>query len=193
MTEQYEGRLRRKDWIVRPVSLEVARLLVQKYHYAHGGSNTATYLHGLFPRSALFDMECRGICWWIPPTKSAAKATYPKNWQGVLSLSRMVIIPGTPLNAASFLLTRSMKYIDRKRWPCLVTYADEWQGHTGTIYKITGWEYAGKTKPEPIYVKDGRVIARKAGPKTRTHQEMLDLGAELVGKFSKHKFIHIKE
>lgn len=116
------NRLKKADWEVRNVSLSTGRRLVKEYHYAGGGSNTATYLHGLFKKTnGIFDNECVGVAWWIPPTKSAAKATFPENWQGVLSLSRLVIKPEVLKNACTFLLARSRALIDRKRWPCLVT------------------------------------------------------------------------
>jgi hypothetical protein len=90
------------------------------------------------------------------------------------------------------LLSRSARLIDRSRWPCLVTYADEAQGHTGAIYRAVNWEYIGRTKPERVYLDDDRrMIARKAGNKTRTHQQMLDLGYKCVGASAKHKFRHI--
>jgi hypothetical protein len=189
----YAERLRKKDYEVQPISLETARTLVSAFHYAKGGSNTATYRHGLFKKPYFFELSCLGVAWWLPPTKAAALATYPANWQGVLSLSRLVIVPDTPKNACSFLLAASMKRIDRVRWPCLVTYADTWQGHVGTIYKATNWTYVGKTKPTAVWVRDGRVIARKAGARTRTKQEMLALGCVCKGRFSKHKFTHIVE
>lgn len=189
----YTDRLRKEDWCVRPVSLATARRLVTEHHYAHGGSNTACYTHGLFHVSSFDELDCWGVTWWIPPTKAAALKTYPQNWQGVLSLSRLVIVPEAPKNACTFLLSRSMKLINRQKWPCFVTYADTWQNHVGTIYKASNWTYVGETKPEPIYVLNGRMIARKAGPRTRTHQEMLDLGCEMVGKSVKHKFVHIQE
>lgn len=187
----YQNRLRKEDYTVRPVDLAVARRLVESYHYAAGASNTATYLHGLFPAGAFWETECVGVAWWIPPTRSAAEATYPANWQGVLSLSRLVVAPDVPKNACSFLLARSMRLIDRQAWPCLVTYADEWQGHKGTIYRAPNWEYAGLTDAYPAWVLGGRMVARKAGPRTRTYEEMRELGAELVGKFRKHKYVHI--
>ena len=183
----YQNRLRRAEWEVRPATLAEARPLVIAHHYARGGSNTATALHGLY---RIGSDECMGVAWWIPPTKSAALATYPANWQGVLALSRLVIAPGVPKNACTFLLSRSMRAICRKRWPCFVTYADEWQGHSGTIYRASNWVAAGRTSPEATFVLDGRMLARKAGPKTRTRAEMEALGAVLVGRFSKHKFIH---
>jgi hypothetical protein len=184
--------LRRRDWWVRSVSLETAQEAISRLHYSKGGSNTATYRFGLFRRGEeLMDAWCLGVAWFIPPTKSAALATFPENWQGVLTLTRFVIDPTVPKNAASFLLAKATKLIDRGTWPCLVTYADEWQGHTGTIYRAAGWEYVGMTQPEATFVRAGRMVARKAGPKTRTHAEMKAMGAEMVGKFAKHKFVNI--
>jgi len=181
-------RLRKKEWEVKTIPLKVVQEMVNKYHYSGGGANTATYRHGLF---RIGDEKLLGVAWWIPPTKTAAKATYPQDWRAVLCLSRLVIHPDVPKNGASFLLGWSMRNIDRQRWPCLVTYADEMQGHTGQIYRATNWTYCGMTAKEACFFMGGRMIARKAGPKTRTHQEMLDMGCELVGRFAKHKFKHI--
>ena len=192
MTEPGLERLRKLEWVVKSVPIGTARELVMAYHYAKGASNTRTYTHGLFKVGDLLAEHCLGVAWWIPPTKSAANATYPEDWRKVLCLSRLVVAPGVPKNACSFLLSRSRKLIDSERWPCLVTYADSWRGHTGGIYKSDNWEYVGMTKKERTYVKDGRMIARKAGPKTRTHAEMLELGAEMVGSFAKHKFVMLR-
>lgn len=177
-------------WRVAPVSLKQARLMVQKFHYSAGGSNTRVYCHGLFPKDWFWESECAGVAWWIPPTKGAALSAHPENWQGVLALSRLVIVPGVPSNACSFLIRHSMRLIDRAQWPCLLTYADDWRGHTGAIYKAAGFKECGKTKPERVYVRNGRMLSRKAGDKTRTHSEMLSLGCECVGSFSKTRFIH---
>ena len=184
-------RLRKADYEVRPVCIATARRLIESNHYARGASNTATYIHGLFRKGDIFDEQCLGVAWWIPPTRSAAEATYPARWQGVLSLSRLAIVPGTPKNACSFLLSRSRRLINPKAWPCLVTYADDWRGHTGAIYLADNWIYCGKTKPQRTYQISGRMVARKAGPRTRTHAEMLALGAKFVGLFAKHKFIKL--
>ena len=178
----------RHKWRVATTTLRIGAALVDRWHYAKGASNTATYLHGLFrsgdPR------ECYGVAWWIPPTKTAAQSITPM-WEGVLSLSRLVCSDVVPKNGESFLIGHSMRMIDRKRWPVLVTYADEWQGHTGAIYKATGWTESGKTVPERRYVNEsGCLVARKAGPYTRTHDEMLSLGCKCIGSFSAIRFIH---
>ena len=131
-----------------------------------------------------------GVAWWLPPTKVAAQSVNRGEWQRVLSLTRMVILPAVPQNAASFLLSRSVKLIAAEgRFRSLVTYADEYMGHTGGVYKSAGWEYVGRTGP---YVKwhtsEGRQVAAKA-TKTRSKAEMLALGHTRVGSFHKHKYV----
>jgi hypothetical protein len=193
IANEYDVRLRSADFEVRSVDIGIATRLIETHHYAAGAANTATYLHGLFRIGEIFDEQCVGVAWWMPPTRSAAQATFPKNWRGVLCLSRLVILPGTPKNACTFLLARSRRLIDEKVWPCLVTYADDWRGHTGGIYRADNWTYCGKTKPQRTYCVAGRMTSRKAGPKTRTHAEMLAIGSEFVGAFAKHKFLKIRE
>ncbi len=182
----YSGRLKKSEWEVRSVSLHRARAMVKKYHYSKGGSNTATAVHGLFRKEEWFGARCYGIAWWIPPTRSAAAAWWHEP-EEVLVLSRMALSPDAPKNSATFLLMNSIKMLDA-RWKCLLTYADTWQGHTGHIYRAAGWEYLGLTKPERTYVIGGQMVARKAGPRTRTHTEMVELGADMVGVFEKHRY-----
>jgi hypothetical protein len=187
----YHDRLKKSEWEVRPVSIDVAREIIEKYHYAHGAANTATVLHGLFKRDEWFAAPCYGVVWWMPPTRDAAAAWWPEP-DHVLVLSRLVIVLGVPKNAATFLLMRSVKMLP-DRWKCLLTYADTWQGHTGHIYRAAGWEYLGMTEAKPIFLVNGRMRATKAGPRTRTYEEMqTELGAEKVGTFSKHRFRYIR-
>ena len=183
-----DRRFRAADHEVRTVPLSLCRELVEKHHYARGGSNTAVYRHGLFRKG---QDECLGIAWWLPPTKVAAQSSWDGDWRIVLSLSRLVIVPGMPTNAASFLIGRSIRLIEAEgRFKCLVTYADGWQGHVGTIYRATNWEPVGLTSPEAVWVdpRTGRMVARKAGPRTRTNAEMQALGYQCVGRYPKHKF-----
>jgi hypothetical protein len=180
--------LRKQDWIVAGCDQSLAEAFVTEHHYARGAANTATYLHGLYPAGWMWYAQCVGVAWWIPPTRSAAEAWAGEAWQGVLALSRLVIEPGMPTNACSFLLSKSVKRIDRKQWHMLVTYADSWRGHRGTIYRAGGWEYCGETKPEAVYTINGRMTARKAGGRTRTHAEMLVLGAKFEGRFAKSRW-----
>lgn len=184
----YADRLNKKDYVVRPVSLREAVCAIRCYHYAKSASRTAVYAHGLF--HAADDDLILGAAIWLPPTLAAAKSVNASNPNGVLSLSRLALSPVVPKNGSTFLLGKSMKLVDRKRWPTLLTYADTWQNHTGTIYKACNWEYLGQTEPTHVFTREGKVVSKKVCRKTFTVQQMIDSGAVLQGRFPKHKFVH---
>lgn len=183
----HEGKLRATDWFVADVPTKAGKQLVCEHHYARGGSNTAVYLHGLYRRS---DGALCGVVWWLPPTRVASESVNREAWRQVLSLTRMVIVPGVPKNAASFLLARSVRMIrEAGRFVSLVTYADESQGHTGGVYRAANWTYIGRTKPYPRWVDaEGRQVAKKATA-NRTYAEMAALGYHRDGDHAKHKFV----
>lgn len=174
---------RRGDYTFGDVALAQAAALIRAEHYARGCSNTTVYAHGLFRGGALV-----GAALWLPPTKFAAMTVHI-DWRRVLSLSRLAMLPGEPQNAESILIGASVRRIRKaKRWAALVTYADESQGHRGTIYAATNWVYLGRTKPEPRWVDSaGRQVSRLS-THSRTDAQMTALGHRMVGKYAKHKF-----
>lgn len=183
-----EARLRKHEWRVGPARFAAARALVEQHHYARGGSNTFVYLHGLY---RIGGDELQGLVWWLPPTRVACESVNKADWKKVLSLTRMVILPGVPKNAASFLLARSVRAIKNEgRFVSLVTYADESQGHDGGVYRAANWTYVGRTGPYPRWVDPatGRQVAPKATV-NRTKAAMEALGYEKQGDFYKHKFV----
>lgn len=181
--------LRADEWEVRTVGQAVAERLVQRFHYAAGVPNACTYLHGLFPKDSFWEQDCRGIAWWLPPIRGASLAAAGERWEGVLALSRLVVEEGMPGNAASFLMASSMRLIDRERWHTLLTFADSWRGHKGSIYKATGWREAGLTRPTAVYTLNGRMVSQKSSALNRTHEDMLAMGARFEGKFRKIRFV----
>lgn len=176
---------RREDYRVVSIAHAEGATLIRQYHYARGCSNTGI-MHGLFHN----EQGLVGVAHWLPPTRVCAESVSP-HWQRVLSLTRLVVLPEQPQNCATMLLGASVRLLRAmKRYAALVTYADEAQGHTGTIYKASGWEYIGRTGPYPRWLTaDGAQVATKSGPKTRTKAEMLALGHVMVGRFYKHKFV----
>lgn len=174
------------EWSVREIPVAVGKRLIQDHHYAKGCSNTAVYMHGLFDQSGTLT----GVVQWLPPTRVACESVNHPQWQRVLSLSRMVVLPGAPKNAASFLLARSIRKIKRdRRFVSLVTFADESQGHSGHVYRAANWQYVGRTGPYPRWLgPEDRQVSVKA-TKSRTKAQMQALGYRQVGVFYKHKFV----
>ena len=139
-------------------------------------------------------MQHHGAALWIPPTRTAGEAVAGDAWAGVLALSRLVVAPEMPTNAASFLLGGSMRQIDRDRWPVLLTYADTRQGHTGAIYRATNWTCDGPVPAGDVWIDGtGRQRGRKRGNRTLSAAEMRAAGFERAPAAPKIRFVHRAE
>jgi len=183
--------LKRSEWKVAPMGFDIASRLVTTFHYAKGHSKQSVALHGLFMACDDYNVLPFGVCWWIPPATPAAARYASKDFKNVLSLSRMVITPDAPKNAATFLLAVSIKLLP-ERYHTLVTYADTWRGHVGTIYKASNWIYDGLTEKKAVWVDtDGVMTSNRRGQKTLTFAEMEQY--TLLGKFAKHRFFFYRD
>lgn len=180
--------LNKNDWKVTNLGFPVAAKLVNKHHYSHSHSKNAVAIHGLFLKEDDYCVLPFGLCWWIPPASPSVARYCSDDSSNVLSLSRMVLLPDAPKNSASFMLSRSIKLLP-ERYHTLVTYADDWQNHTGAIYRATNWIYDGMTALEPIYLDDnGRMMSERNGDKTRKVSEMLAQYTR-IGFYRKHRFL----
>lgn len=143
-----------RSYEIREITLNEVRALCEKFHGYGTAGGASVYCFGVHEKGALVAAYS-----WQPPPPGAARAVCPEAPQGVLALSRMVAVPSgeRALNHVSKPLRHQMRHlIDRGRWPVLITYSDEGQGHTGHVYKCAGWEKTSKTS-RPFYLNsDGR-------------------------------------
>lgn len=136
---------------LRLVTRDDVVALFEQYHGYKSVSASMTYCFAVFENGAPVAAYA-----WQPPPPGAARAVCPEAPQGVLSLSRMVAVPKTErqLKHISKPLRRQMNHmIDRTRWPVLVTYSDEGQGHNGFVYQCSGWSPTVRSK-RPVYEDD---------------------------------------
>jgi hypothetical protein len=182
-------RLRRHEWDVRPCTQSEAVDLIERVHYAGGAPNTSVARHALIRRDN--PDKIRGVALWLPPTRAAA-VTVSDDPRRVLALSRFVLDDDVPRNGESFLLGRSMRRLDRSTWSTLLTYADTRHGHTGTIYRATGWEYVGLVPGARDAWVDAAGVQRgkKRGGRNLTADEMRALGFRRLPASPKHKYVH---
>lgn len=179
--------LRKDQWVVCKIDVPTATPFVEEHHYAKGASHTAVQVHGLY---RVDQSELLGVAWWLPSTRVACESVDYVRWKEVLSLSRMVVAPGVPKNACSFMLARAVRFIKQDgRWSWLLTYADESQGHEGWVYRACNWTYVGRTAPTLRWVDIfGRQVAQQS-TKTRTNAQMRELGLFPDGRHCKHKYV----
>lgn len=184
-------RLNKQDWEVRHIPQHFeAENFIRLMHYSRSCPNTSTYRHGLYRTGEFFSLV-QGVGLWIPPTRTAAEAIAGDDWEGVLALSRFCVAPEVPRNGASFLLGRSMRMIDRRRWPVLVSWADTNEGHTGAIYLAANWKSDGEVAAGDVWTTpDGQLVGRKRGRFTLTKTQMQDRGYVRRPSAAKIRFVH---
>lgn len=178
------------EWEVRPCDKAEASALIREHHYSAQCSPHVVHAFGLYRRA---DGALMGAAAWKNGLPRTAALTFSSDWRRVLSLYRLVVVPEVPTNGASFLIGRSIRAIRKEgKWTTLATYADTWQGHTGAIYRATNWEYMGATRPTAVWVRDGAVVADRAGGNAagrgKSASVMRGEGAVLLGRFPKHKY-----
>jgi len=172
---------------VETVPFDMAAAVLRRHHYSGSTANTAVARHGL---RRVDEMAIRGAALWMPPLPPAARSVAGEGWRGVLCLSRLAVETDVPANGTSFLLGRSMRLLDRARWPVLLTYADTAHGHTGAIYLATNWRCLGEVPAGDVWVGPDGQRGRRRGPRVLTADEMRAAGYRRVKAAPKIKFVH---
>lgn len=146
---------------IRPIPLDAVRALCEQHHGYASAGGVSVYAWGAVENGRLV------AAWaWQPPPPGAASSVCPEAPAGVLALSRMVAVPKSERELRH--ISKPLKYqmrrlIDRGRWPVLVTYSDEGQGHTGHVYKCSGWEKTQRAERNFFTVDGKRTSAYSNG------------------------------
>lgn len=149
--------------------------LCERYHGYGSAGDSATYAFAVYE-------SCRPVAVyaWQPPPYGAAKAVGGSEPGGVLSLSRMAAVPRAEreLKHVSKPLRRQMRFmIDRGRWPVLVTFHDEGEGHNGFVYKCSGWTPTVRAKRRFfVDASTGKRVSSYANGKTGSRANVVPGG-----------------
>ena len=150
--------------LIEAVPLETVRDLCARYHGYGGAGGVSVYSWAVVEDGK----PIAGFC-WQPPAPGAAASVCGEQPAGVLALSRMVAVEKTDRSLKHIskpLRVQMRRMIDRTRWPVLVTFSDEGQGHLGHVYKCSGWEKTTR-KRVPIFENaEGRRTSRYSNGKT---------------------------
>lgn len=149
---------------LQPVGIEAVRELCEKFHGYGSAGNVAVYAFAVVESNRNVAAYA-----WQPPPPGAVCSVCPEAPSGVLALSRMVAVPkgDRKLKHVSKPLRQQMKHeIDRTRWPVLVTFSDEGQGHTGYVYQCSGWERTERRVVTTRVTPDGARASRYSNGRT---------------------------
>lgn len=143
---------------IRPCPMAVVAEMCAAHHGYASAGHVATYAFAVYE-----DDRPVASFSWQPPPPGCAKAVCPEAPYAVLSLSRMVAVPREDRrmrHISKALRWQMHRLLDRTRWPVLVTFHDVGQGHTGHVYKCSGWSRGPESKAETRTAPDGSRVSR---------------------------------
>jgi hypothetical protein len=97
-----------------------------------------------------------------PPNATDLKGCWTRHTQGQWwEIKRLVMSQKCPKNSESRFIAITMKMLRRMALvKGIVTYADDGQGHVGTIYKASGFEALGITDAKKDFWVNGKIQQR---------------------------------
>lgn len=180
----------RDGWGVNRVRHGLAADLVRRLHYSRGASNTSVLAAGLLSP----EQELVGAALWMPPPPGSAgwlARVTGCSVRRTVTLSRMVVEDEVPRNAASYLLSRSIRMLREDGYEVAVTFADAVEGHTGHVYLASNWVPAGTTLTRKRWVDADGVMRSRKSTRNLTADEMRARGwVQPTDERRKHRYLY---
>ena len=143
--------------LFRPIEHITAMIAYKSWHYLGDTDfisqiNFGCYWNGLI----------QGAISYGPPNAKDLKGYWNRNTQrGWMEIKRLVMSPLCPKNSESRFIGYTVRQIKKTVGiNGIVTYADSLQGHSGIIYKASGFNYIGLTKKKMDFFVDGKIQQR---------------------------------
>ena len=146
------------DYSVVPCERKEVAKFIEEHHYSKNmnGVNTS-YAFKLLDGDKLIGAMIYGRLGMANVWKA-----YGKNIEDVIELKRLCCIDDTKKNTESFFIGKTLRWLKRNtKIRTVVSYADPYYGHEGTIYKATNFTYEGTTAPAIHILYNNRVYHNK--------------------------------
>jgi len=111
---------------------------------------------------AYWEQRLQGAITYGPPNATDLKGHWNRQTQDEwYEIKRLALSPVCPRNSESRFIGVTIRML-RKMMPVrgIVSYADDAQGHKGTIYKASGFQSLGMTSPKKDFWVDGKIQQR---------------------------------
>lgn len=143
--------------LFREITPNTAAKAYSAWHYLGGQGFISTVNFGAYWMGKL-----EGAISYGPPNATDLAGYWDRHSQGDWwEIKRLVMSPLCPKNSESRFIAITTKLLKRVAVvKGLVTYADDGQGHVGTIYKASGFHPLGMTAPKKDFWVGGRVKQR---------------------------------
>lgn len=179
-----------EKYAVKRIPGGIGARFIREHHYTKGCHN-GPMTWGLFDGDRLI-----GVIAFATPSSEAVRASIfgpdKKDW--VTELHRLVILDETPKNAESFLISRGLKGLkeERPKIHAVLSFADQTEGHRGTIYQATNALYLGMTGKARFWRdQTGRLRHPRQNGHNVTPEEANAAGWISERRNSKHRYLFL--
>ncbi|MCP4050296.1 MAG: hypothetical protein GY730_06290 [bacterium] len=132
--------------------------LICNNHYSRSTVGvTSKYCFGLYYENTLI-----GAAILANPATPGVASKYG-NSKTTIEIRRFCCIDNTPRNTESYFLSKILKWLrNNTKIKTVLSYADPYYGHNGTIYKAANFKYLGTTKKSTVYYYNGKMYHDKS-------------------------------
>jgi len=147
-----------KDFVVHETSLQRVRPFIERWHYS--GNVNGLRISNVF---GLFcDNDLIGAMIYGPIGMANVWKKYAENEQDVIELRRLCCIDATPKNTESYFIGKTIRWLKKHtNYKIIISYADTFHNHSGTIYKASNFEYLGMTSAGRVIEYNGKMYHDK--------------------------------
>lgn len=141
----------------REIMPKTAMIAYRRWHYLGDVEFISQVNFG-----AYWEQKLEGAISYGPPNATDLKGYWDRHTQNNwFEIKRLALSPLCPRNSESRFIAITTKLLRRVAdVKGIVSYADDAQGHKGTIYKASGFESLGMTAPKKDFWVDGRIQQR---------------------------------
>lgn len=135
------------------------REFIEKWHY----SRNINGLKSSYCFKLTYNDEIIGAMIYGRLGMASVWKRYAETELEVMELRRLCCIDDTPKNTESYFIGHTLRWL-KKNSPTktVVSYADPFHGHAGTIYKATNFTCVGTSLPGEVIMWNGRGYHEKA-------------------------------
>ena len=179
----------KEDCYIRPIPYDEAMQVVVKNHYLHR-KPPCSYAFGLFNTHT--HTLCGCVTYGCPPSRSLQRGICgDEEADNVIELNRLWISEDLPRNAASYLVSHTIKQLP---YEIVVSFADTGVGHVGYIYQATNFLYTGHSAERVDWHIEGlKVHPRSISHKGDTLESLKERYGDAFGyqrRSSKNRYIY---
>lgn len=146
------------EFEVKPTTIQFVREFVETWHYSSNVNGLrVSNVFGLF-----YDSNLIGAMIYGPLGMANTWKKYANSESEVIELRRLCCIDNTPRNTESYFIGKTLRWLKKNTdYKVVVSYADTFHNHQGTIYKASNFEYHGLTSKGKVIDYDGKIYHDK--------------------------------